>query len=344
MEVYITVDTECTEERLVRGHVRPPLGFDVMMRGRFEGHKAGLGTDLIVSELGRYDFHATFFVEPLCAEYFGTDGLAAVCSDLRKSGHDTQLHLHPNFRRPEWRQTGLLPLPDNICDYDLGAQRALLADGVALLAKAGVPRSSIVAFRAGNYGASNATWQALKDVGFSVDSSLNLWAVGRDCQIVTNVLRNDLFEAIPGVWELPVTCFAESKGYRHLEITAISSAEMRYALTNLQESGTTAATIVTHPGEFFVVDDPSRLLARPNYINIARLRSLLSFLHRFRDRFTVRTVGWLAMNLPIQSSRDGTGPAAIPVGSAGLRLARLPVQALKRVLMRPRIPQQGLRD
>jgi len=306
-----------------------------MMRGRLDGYASGFGTDLILTELARYQFRATFFVEALCAEHFGIEGLTAVCRELRIAGHDVQLHLHPNFQMPEWRNVSNDPPPDNIGMYTVTQQRELLERGMAILSTAGIPRSSIVAFRAGNYGASNNTWQAIAEAGLCVDSSFNLWALGKDCQFVVPGTPNDLFEPVPGVWELPVSCFAESSGYRPLQITAISAAEMRYALEHLRRGGARAATIVTHPVEFFVVDDHRRRLGRPNHVNISRLRSLLSFLNQSRDNFQLRTVGSLAAELRCCRGA-GLSPASPPRGSARLRAARFPMQLVKRVLMRPR--------
>jgi hypothetical protein len=337
MEVYLTVDTECTEERLVNGRIRPPVGYDLMMRGRFEGHRNGFGTDFLIRELARYGFRATFFMEVLCSEHFGLEGLTSVCRDLQNAGQDLQLHLHPNFRRPEWRANGGEAPADNIGEFDLETQISLLAAGIDILNRAGVPKDAIVAFRAGNYGASNLTWQALKRVGLSIDSSFNLWGIGTEgwC-LIDDGERNDLYEAIPGLWELPVSCFRESHGFRHLEITAISSSEMRHTLSQLHAAGTRAATIVLHPGEFFVIDDHEHHRGRPNTINIARFRNLLRFLNGSRNRFQVRTVGALAAELRTAGLRRSDRPDAIPRGSHMRKLARLPVQAIKRTLMRPR--------
>ena len=337
MEVYITVDTECTEERFVNGSIRPPIGYDMMMRGRLNGRQTGWGTDLILAELARYEFRATFFVEALCAEHFGVEGLSDVCKDLRNSGQDVQLHLHPNFRRPEWRRSNGTPLPDNIGDYGLAEQEGLLKAGVSLLQRAGVPRSSIVAFRAGNYGASNVTWQALQNTGFLIDSSLNLSYIGKDCQIVPDQPRIDLYEPMSGLWELPISCFTEGNGYRHLEITAILFTEMKAILNQLQRAGAKAATIVTHPGEFFVIDDHVGGTGRPNRVNIARFVQLLKFLDGARDRFELRTVGALAATLSTKREPLGMTPVVrVPAGSRVLRIARMPVQVAKRLATRPR--------
>ncbi|MGH7584311.1 MAG: polysaccharide deacetylase family protein, partial [Gemmatimonadales bacterium] len=131
--VYITIDTECVEERLARGILRPPLGYDVMVWGRFANRRRTLGLELILAALKDFDFQATFFVEALAAEVFGADGLAAVCTMLRDQRQDIQLHLHPNLRRPEWRRAGLAPLPDNIGKYTFADQVALLEAGLGHL-------------------------------------------------------------------------------------------------------------------------------------------------------------------------------------------------------------------
>ncbi len=101
--VYITVDTECAEERIVRGALQPPLGYDLRVWGRFANHEEELGVPLIMRELEAAGLRGTFFVEPLGARFFGVDGLAAVCRAIRARGHDVQLHAHPMQQRPRFR-------------------------------------------------------------------------------------------------------------------------------------------------------------------------------------------------------------------------------------------------
>ena len=329
--VYLTIDTECTEERLIRGRIRPPLGYDLMMWGRFRNQSRPLGVELLLGELRAHRMAATFFVEALCTEVFGRDGLAEVCAALLREGQDIQLHLHPNLRRPEWRASGGKPLSDNIGEYTLDEQVKLLDDGFRYLVDAGVPRQSIVAFRAGCYGADNRTWDALRQVGLVLDSSLNVSYLHRECQIRWPTPEIDLFEVSPGTWELPITNFAERTGYRHLEITAISYAEMAAALWGARRNQVEHVTIIAHPAEFFVIDSAERQLGRPNRINIGRFRRLLAFLASHQDDFAVRTVGDLGRAL---RSGEVTAPLerpAIPRGSPVRRALRLAVQAVKRL-------------
>jgi hypothetical protein len=105
--VYLTVDIECAEERVMRGgRVQPPLGYDLRIWGRFKNQPRDLGIGLIMDVVERYGLKATFFTEALGAGYFGEGGLAEVCREILGRGHDVQLHCHPIQRRPDWKTRG----------------------------------------------------------------------------------------------------------------------------------------------------------------------------------------------------------------------------------------------
>src|SRR5438067_10569104 len=91
VRVYITIDTECAEER----GDNPPLGWDLRVWGRFENQRRALGIELIMDELERYGLHGTFFTEALGSAYFGEQGLGEVVRAMVVRGHDVQLHTHP---------------------------------------------------------------------------------------------------------------------------------------------------------------------------------------------------------------------------------------------------------
>lgn len=336
--VYLTVDVECAEERGAAGRALPAQGYDLRVWGRFANQRRELGIGLVLRELAAEGLRATFFTEALGAESFGLDGLREVVAALRGAGHDVQLHAHPVQRCARYRSLGRAAAPDDLAAYALDEQIALLGDAIALLGDAGVPRHEIRAFRAGNYGASNATWAALAAVGLRVSSSYNPSYTHR-CRIAFPGARPGLFRAEHGVFELPITTFIEpgiepgGRGHRHLQITAVSLAELTHCLWQARRLGIPEVTIVTHSFEFAHVDSIERRRGRVNTVNLRRLRGLCRFLRRHDAAFEVDTVGALAARL---DAGDGARPAAAsvsawPRGRRRDRARRLVEQAWKRL-------------
>jgi hypothetical protein len=339
--VYLTVDVECAEERLVGGKTQPPLDYDLRVWGRFANRSRALGLPLMLEELRRNGLQATFFVEPFGSSYFGAQGLAEVCGTLRDAGQDVQLHAHPIQRRVDWHSRGEQPVADQMAAYPLDAQRDLMAEGKALLVAAGIDARALLAFRAGHFAANNDTWLAMKQVGLCLSSNLNLCYLDRGCRIIWPTSANALFRAAEGVWELPISNFLEPGArYRHLQITAISFAEMRHFLEAARRLGIPEVTVVTHCFEFYFLDSPAQRLGHPNWINIHRFRQLCGFLRDRRDDFEVETVGALGRRLPAEPRAEASpATTTVPVGRVSLRYRRLAEQALKRVssrLTRPR--------
>ncbi len=326
--VYLTVDTECAEER---GAAAPVLGWDPRVWGRFPNQERALGIELIMAELAKVDMHATFFTEALGAAYFGEPELAEVCRALVAGGHDVQLHTHPVQIRANYRTLGEAPASDDIADYDVAAQTELLQRGIATLARCGV--RDILAFRAGNYGANNATWEAMARAGLVVGSNYNPSYFHR-CKIRTELASAGLFRAEHGIWELPITTFTERGGARHAQITAISAAEMITLLDDAHRAGIGEVTIVTHSFELYHLDSATR--GRPNTVNVRRLRALCRFLDAHRDRFEVDTVGALARRLRDGEEQPATSRLPSPRGRDHQRVARFFEQAYKR--LEARIP------
>ncbi len=330
-QVHITIDTECTEERVVRGRAWPALGYGPTIWGDLDlGRDFGL--PFLVGALRRHGMTGTFFLEPLCARLFGEDGLAEVVGWLLSHGQDVQLHLHPLFRQDGWIEAGRRAPPDNIGSFPLAEQRSLLLEGIEILARCGLPRDVLVAFRAGNYGADNGTLEVLAELGFRLDSSLNPSYLGRSCRIELPGAPNDLFALDSGLLELPISNVESPRGaLRHLQVTAMSLAEIRAAIRGLRDAGAAHVTIVTHPREFFYIDRSSPLRGRPNWINIRRFLGLLEWLAAHPDQFQVRDVGSLARSLSAPTVVPGATPSHLPALRPWYRLGRLLAQGIKRM-------------
>src|SRR5947209_19702524 len=86
-KVVITIDTECSEERFVRGKLWPPVGYEARIWGQFQNQERPLGIPLILDELEKCGLRGTFFVEALAYHHFGIAGLRAICEEIGNRGH-----------------------------------------------------------------------------------------------------------------------------------------------------------------------------------------------------------------------------------------------------------------
>jgi hypothetical protein len=337
--VYLTVDVEGAEERRVGTAVRPAMGYDLRVWGRFDNRRQELGLAVLLQALARHRLAGTFFVEPFGSRFFGAEGLAQICGALRAAGQDVQLHAHPVQRTVDWHTRGMNSRPtDDMASFSVDEQAALLTEGAALLQAAGAGPYPLNAFRAGNFGANNDTWKAMARAGLVVSSNLNLCYLRKNCQISWPVPGNALFDTGEGVWELPVSNFREpSGGHRHLQITAISFAEMRAYLEQAHRLRIPEVTVVTHTFELFFIDSAGSRRGHANWINVRRWQQLCRYLDQNRDRFEVETVGALGQRLAARAPQAGNGAlttAPIPEGRAPLHLVRVLQQAMKRAAAR----------
>ena len=332
--VYITVDVEGAEERVASGRVVPPQGYDLRVWCRFRNQQRELGIELLMRELEACNLQGTFFVEALGSAYFGVEKLREVCRAIRGRGHDVQLHTHPIQRNAAFRSKGEAPVSDDIGSYDLGAQTALLREGIDILAACDVPRGEIVAFRAGNFGASNDTWRAMKDVGLVVSSNYNPCYFTKNCKMRHDGASLGVFEAIPGVFELPISNFEETLGAkRHVQITAISSAETIDYIEQARANGIGETCIVTHSFELCHIDSIVARTGRVNTVNLSRFRTLCRYLKGRASELEVDTVGALGQRLRsgAQTVEPRNGPLEMPRGHRRLKARRLVEQAYKRI-------------
>lgn len=335
--VYLTFDVECAEERRGPRGTVPAMDYELRAWGSFSNQAEPLGVPLVMDILEREGLRGTFFVEALGAAHFGKAGLAAICGAVRERGHDLQLHLHPVLERPLWVSEGREPAADDLGLYPESEQRAFLERGLDWFEACGVPRPSIVAFRAGNFGANNDTWKAMASCGLRVSSNQNLSFLNRSCHITGHPHANDVFNTGQGVLEVPITNMEEHAGQpRLLQISAISFAEACWTLEEAHRLGFAAVTFVSHPFEYFFIDDVATRRARPNWPNVLRLKRLARYLHENEDRFQVHTMNQLAQQ-PLSQFPMGGDPKVqrLPRGRRRLRYSRWLEQGVKRLLSRP---------
>ncbi len=156
MKVFLTVDTEVWPRHpdWLKSNLEADIERDI--HGMTGAGEFGIGYQMDV--LNAHGLKAVFFVESLFACAVGVEPLRKIVTAIQKSGHEAQLHVHP-----EW--LAWLPHPllgerrgQNLKNFSLDEQLVLLRAASANLREAGVP--NIRAFRAGNYGADFNTLRA----------------------------------------------------------------------------------------------------------------------------------------------------------------------------------------
>jgi len=228
---------------------------------------------------------------------------------------------------------------DQLGEYDVETQASLLREGVALLAKAGVPREDVVALRAGNFGASGATWGAMKRAGLVLSSSYNPFYFDKGCTMRSAAARASLFRVEDDLWELPITNIREADDApRHLQITAVSTDETVHAMRAARAAGAREICVAMHSFELAHIDSVTDRLGRPNTVTLHRFRALCQFLRDSDREFEVDTCGALGKRLARgEEAADPNAPRDLPRGSRALRARRLVEQAYQRVEARFRL-------
>lgn len=313
LRVLITIDTEFWPEnpdftgRIRQEELNPERElsrdiFGITPRGSF-----GIGYQLDLFRA--HSLRAVYFVEALAASVVGPEPLRRTVAAILEAGQEVQLHVHTEWLKVE--PNTILPgrTGQNMRQFTLEEQRALLSRARDNLIAAGA--SSVTAYRAGNYGASWETLRALASIGLTFDSSHNTGHLGRACDMPTEaplvqpVLRD-------GVWELPVSWFEDWPGhYRHAQLTACSTDELTHALLEAWRRRWYCFVIVTHSNELL-----NRSKDGPNPVAGMRMRQLCRFLQAHRDRFETVTFADLEPgDIPVSVDH------AAPIRSSLLRTA-----------------------
>jgi len=259
--VLLTIDTE-----LVWRHHAAGLGWRENFARAFEA--AGVGVPYQLQILAEHQLKACFFVDPMPALVHGIEPVRRMVEPILAAGQEVQLHLHPFWADlPRAERDQVCP---ELNSFGAAEQLDLIARARGLLMAAGARPP--IAFRAGSYAADRPTLAALARLGFRFDSSHNgtyhplVSAVPLDPRRVTPV-------EVEGIVEVPVGQIEESPGkLRHLQICAVSTAEIERALDHACREQHPVVTIVSHSFELATRDGLGvNEVVRRRFLRLCRL-------------------------------------------------------------------------
>jgi hypothetical protein len=238
----------------------------------------GAGISYQLAALARHGLKACFFVDPLPALLFGIEPIRRIVGTILDAGQEVQLHLHPMWTQADRRIGRAEPVRFELTQFSEAEQFDLILQARELLREADAPDP--IAFRAGSFAASVETLRAIQRAGFRIDSSHNGSLMPWPCD--TGLPGTAVSPLLAGTLiELPVGLIDEGGGkLRHLQIGAVSLAEMRGALLHAEAEGSPLVTLVGHSFELATRDGE-----RANDIVRHRFDGLCAWLGSVADRF-----------------------------------------------------------
>ncbi|MEZ5707861.1 MAG: hypothetical protein R3E02_00560 [Blastomonas sp.] len=278
--VYLTIDTELSASHFRHhGVAGVEENFDQAIIGRTENGDVGIVHQM--RQLAAHGLKAVFFIDPMPALILGNDIVKRMVHPVLELGFDVQLHAHTEWLAladpalsPVGGKTGR-----NMCSFDEADQRRILEFATEQLCRAGADMP--VAFRAGNYGADDATLRALASLGFGYDTSFSPGIRFSNCAIS---LDDQCLQPVEheGVVEVPIGAIsAWGAGQRHAQITAISAWEMSAAIAHANTRGHQSFSLVSHSFELLC-----RSRRRINTIVASRFDTLCAYLGDHPDTVT----------------------------------------------------------
>lgn len=321
VKVLLTIDTEFwprgnwLQERAIRH------AYERDINGQTVQGEVGIGYQMKV--LNEHGLKAVFIVEALHASVIGGRYLDRIVEEILRNGHEVQLHIHPEWLRH--RQKDICRFRGSgMKDYSLSEQHGLIEEGLSNLHKAGVEK--VCAFRAGGYRANWDTLKALEQNGILFDTSHNTAYLGKSC----NMPWSGLFlgpKQIGNVLEYPVTVFEDwPNHYRHLELCACSSGEMRAVLKAAWLKKWHNVVIVSHSFELLRRNYQTDRLSKLDRLVTWRFDRLCRFLSENSDKFDTCGFNKISSVVP-------TCPPSTPLRSHfGRTIGRITQQALGRII------------
>lgn len=273
LDVFITIDTEVWWHHAGLDNFRE--NFELCYLGRTAAGDFGVPYQIEV--FNRYGLRAVFLVEALFASAVGPGPLEQMVEQIQGGGHDVQLHLHtewlPHIESPVVSGSG-----EHVRNFGEEHQVALIGHALENLRAAGAEQ--VCAFRAGNYGADNATLRALARNGLLHDTSYNHCYLATDCGIRCDETLLQPRE-LEGVLEYPISFFEDRPGHhRHAQLVACSFAEMRSALEQTWQRGWQSFVIVSHSFELL-----NALRTRHDPVVVRRFDRLCRYLAENSDKY-----------------------------------------------------------
>jgi hypothetical protein len=240
----------------------------------------------LLRSLRHQDLKGVFFVESLSSSAIGSAWLRRTVRDIVDAGQEVQLHLHT-----EWLSDAAVPglslrHSQNLGDYSLEEQTAIVRHGLVNLRNAGA--NSVIALRAGNMGGNLDTPSAARAAGLSLDMSFDP-SRGPEIRSLLHAMHNGSRRehACPTI---PLSFVRDYPGhYRPAQLTALSFRELRRSLLTAVREQWPYFVILLHSFELVQPTGHRFGPMRPHRINIARWNQLCAFLTRHRDMFT--TIG-----------------------------------------------------
>lgn len=292
--VLLTIDTE-----LLWRHHAAGLSWEENFARSY--HAAGVGIPYQLQVLADHGLKACFFVDPMPGSIFGLEPVRRLVGPILAAGQEIQLHLHPFWARlEEAERSGATA---ELASYGYEDQLALIRRARDLLVAAGAPDP--IAFRAGSYAANGDTIRALAALSLRYDSSHNGGHHPHPSAVPLHPRQIAPVEIAPGLVEVPVGQISEGEGgLRHLQLCALSFAEIQAALDHGSRERHPLVTIVSHSFEL-----ATRNGLAPNEVVRQRFLRLCRYLAKRRATFPTAwftNLADLSLDVPAQPARGGT--------------------------------------
>jgi len=298
------------------------------MRTYFTGEtqEGTYGVPYQLRVLQEHGLKATYFIEPLFSFALGLAPLRQMVSQVQQHGQEVGLHLHPEWLTdPRCENLPQFSGP-LLASYSQDVQSQLIKAGLDRLQEAGA--GPINVFRAGSWGANQATLSALAGNGLLMDTSLNA-AFPESLPDLPNRQMVQNPTLCQRVAEFPVTHFLDGskRDIRPLQVTACSFDEFRFVIDSSIAQGRSMLVIVFHSFEFVRVSRFSRgRLANPQRLLARRFERICRYLAAHSD--VLETCHFRDIRLP----DSDLASTPVPIRSSRTRtMLRIAQQALSHI-------------